>query len=546
VIRNYQSAMTTPMSPKPPELALPPDLSLALEEYRTVREEELIAVQGQISTLRYGVAGCVVLIGFAAQQHGDRYLGWAVSLALVPLVVLFSAVIWMGEYERGARAGSYISELEPRINAMLGLLGLSRPLRWEGWLREGGNAPSRLVGGHHRYLAIACVFIGFQIAAVVMGLHFYWHKHSEDANRHWLIPVAVIVNLTILMMLLGYFRSSYERLRNYTTEPEEPRPIVRQRVRMRISLYFLFLAVGFLSTPFFLGALGVWLWASGRTLVFEGLPDFWVLVPAFIWMTVIPLVSSRGLMRELFARRILWEEKLDSETKEGLGERGALGQLTQWEVDRLHVVVSKALNAPSIGRGKHITVTTASLAEESDLPGVLAHEIGHHRLHHLHSLSLSYLYLWPYLYLDDRFSRKRDKAGERRKLRRRAARALFSVIALPGWLAWVVLRVFWRTAEYDADRFACVSGHGETLKVALRRADRQRDEAQPRQWGEYLEGCRRRLRQGRGLGLLPVPNEHPTPRRRLHRVENQLWTMTTLHTAGPGTGSTGQEATSET
>lgn len=518
---------------------------MALEEYRTVREEELIAVQGQISTLRYGVAGCVVLIGFAAQQHGDRYLGWAVSLALVPLVVLFSAVIWMGEYERGARAGSYISELEARINAMLGPLGLSRPLRWEGWLREGGNAPSRLVGGHHRYLAIACVFIGFQIAAVVMGLHFYWHKHSDDPNRQWLVPVAVIVNLTILMMLLGYFRSSYERLRDYTTEPEEPQPTVRQRVRMRISLYLLFLAVGFISAPFFLGPLGAWLWISGQTLVFESLPDFWVLVPAFLWMTVIPLVSSRGLMRELFARRILLEEKLDPETKEALGERGVLGQLTKWETDRLHMVASESLNAPSIGRKKHITVTTASLAEEGDLPGVLAHEVGHHRLHHLHSLSLSYLYMWPYLYFDDRLSRKRDRPGEKRKLRRRVVRAVFSIAALPGWLAWVVLRVFWRTAEYDADRFACGSGHGETLAVALRKAEQAREQAQPKKWRDYLEGWRCRLRQGRGLGLLPVPNEHPTPKRRLHRVENQLWTLETLHTGGPGAASVGKEATSE-
>lgn len=523
-----------PVSSKPQNFELPPDLSLALEEYRTVRDEELIAIQGQISTLRYGVAGCVVLIGFAAQQHGDRYLGWAVSLALVPLVVLFSAVIWMGEYERGARAGSYVSELETRINAMLGQLGLSRPLRWEGWLREGGNAPSRLVGGHHRYLAIACVFIGFQIAAVVMGLHFYGLKHSDDPNRHWLIPVAVIVNLTILTMLLGYFRSSYERLRDYTTEPEEPR-IVRQRVRMRLNLYFLFLVVGFVSAPLFLGPIGVWLWISGRTFAFESLPDFWVLSPFLLWMTVIPLVSSRGLMRELFDRRIVPEEKLDPNTRESLSRRGALGQLTKWEVDSLYLVDSKSLNAPSIGRKKHITVTTASLVDDEDLPGVLAHEVGHHRLHHLHPLSLSYLYLWPYLYFDDRFSRKRERPGEKRKFRSRLLRALFSVLALPGWLAWVALRVFWRTAEYDADRFACVSGHGENLAVALSKAERRREAERPKRAKGYWELCRNRLHEGRGLGLLPVPNEHPTPARRLHRVKSQLWTLETLHRAGPGT-----------
>lgn len=530
--------MTTADTPESRDCPLPPDIALALEEYRTVREEELVALQGQIATLRYGVAGCVVLIGFAAQQHGDRYLGWAVSLALVPLVVLFSAIIWMGEYERGARAGHYIAtKLEGRINAMLS--GARRPLRWEGWLREGENAPSRLVGGHHRYLAIAGVFIGFQIAAVTMGLHFYWHTHSHDPSRHWLVPVAVIVNLIILLTLLGYFRSCYERLRDYTTEPEERQPTVRQRVRMRLRLYSIFLVVGFISAPFYSWPLGIAIvWGMNSVGWVGHMPSYWIVLPTLVWMAIIPLISSRGLMRELLGRRILHETTIGEGSLEALEERGLLGQLTNWQKERLRMVDSEEMNAPSIGRRKNITVTGATLADQDNFPGVLAHEVGHHRLHHLHPLGLSYLYLWPYFYYDDRVFRRPVKPGRSRRLVRRA---LFSIAALPGWLAWVVLRLGWRTAEYDADRFACVLGYGELLADALRRHQERWQEKRPEGWQDRVSKGRERLNQGRGLGYLPVPNEHPIPGRRLKQVEEWLWVQDALgglhvkgHSSPPG------------
>lgn len=512
---------------------LPPGLSVLMEEYRSVREEELIAVQGQISTLRYGVASCVVLIGFAAQQHGDRYLGWAVSLALVPLVVLFSAIIWMGEYERGARAGHYVTGLENRINAHLG--GRSRPLRWEGWLRGGGDAPSRLIGGHHRYLAIACVFIGFQIASVVMGLHFYWHTHSDDPSRHWLIPLALAVNITILLMLLGYFRSSYEHIRDFTFEPEHQQPPVRQRVRMRFRLYLLFISVGFISTPVLVWLLSVGIvWGLPATSLVPHMPALSVLALPLLWMAVVPLVLSRGLMRELFRRRIQPEERISPAAKARLEGTGSLALLTSWELERLRLVSSDSLNASSMGRRRHITLTTAALEHEGELPGILAHEVGHHRLHHLYPLGLSYLYLAPYLYFDDGFrTQPRPGSGVWDHRRHFIARSAYSLFAIPGWVAWIVLRMGWRTAEYDADRFACTAGYGKQLEEALKREEDRRLAMQPKEWKEYLERARGRLHEGRGLGFLPVPNEHPLPMRRLKRVENHLWVMETLHRESP-------------
>jgi Zn-dependent protease with chaperone function len=510
------------------DAGLPLEIDLALEEYRTVRREELVALQSQISTLRYGVTGCVVLIGVAVQQHADKYVGWAIALALVPLVVLFSAVIWMGEYERMARAGYYVASLENRINARLAD-GSWRALRWESWLREGGNSQSRLVGGHHRYLSIASVFIGFQVAAVALGLHLYWHQHSHDPSRKWLIPISVVVNLAILLTLFGYFRSSYERLRDFTVEQQDHTRTVRQRLRMRVRLYGIFLAVGVISAPFYSWPLGIF----GVRLLnhldwFGHLDGYFVVLPVLIWMALVPLLASRAVMRELLGGRIVADEPIDARQRDELQARGALRQLTAWERERLRQVPINDLNAPSIGRNKNVTVTTDALAEQQGFTGALAHELAHHRLHHLHPLALSYLYLWPYLYYDDEILRRADQGSQRVpfQLMHRAARLLFTVAALPGWLAWVLLRFSWRTAEYDADRFACQSGNRTALAAALSRHAQLRLERRPKRWRDRVAKGWQRVGQGRALGYLPVPNEHPTPERRLKRLRRWDWSRT--------------------
>lgn len=492
-----------------------------------MRQEELVAMQSQISTLRYGITGCVVLIGVAAQSATDQYLGWAIALALVPLVVLFSAVIWMGEYERMARAGHYVGLLEADINRNR-VNESWLPLRWESWLRAGGSTQSRIIGGHHRYLAIACAFIGFHTAAVVMGTHFYWHRHSHDPSRRWLIPVALAINFGILLTLLGYFRSSYERLRGFAGESADPKRVVRQRLRMRVRLYSLLGAVSFISAPIYswpLGIIGVASLNNGGW--FGHLSAYWIALPTVIWMAVVPLVASRSVMHELLGRRVLLEEELSKSTLAILEGGGLLNQLTEWEKTRLRVVLSDEANAPAIGRSKNVTVTRDAVENKPSFPGALAHELAHHRLHHLHPLALSYLYLWPYLYYDDEVLRLTSGKDRGRALRLIGVlgRTLFTLAAVPGWLAWMLLRWGWRTAEYDADRFAYMSGNGEMLEAVLLRHQARRQARRPRRWRDRVQMGMDRVEQGRALGYLPIPNEHPSPGRRLKRLKRWTWTL---------------------
>jgi Zn-dependent protease with chaperone function len=295
---------------------------------------------------------------------------------------------------------------------------------------------------------------------------------------------------------------------------------------MRMRLYGILAVVGCISAPIYSWPLGVY----GVQLLNEhgwpgDLQAYWIVLPVLIWMALVPLLASRAVMRELLRRRVVPERPLEDDRREALKKRGLLSQLSDWEIERLRQVDIDELNAPSIGHTKNVAVTRGALSEQDGFTGALAHELGHQRLHHLHPLALCYLYLWPYFYYDDRLRRRAPQSDRSVVLRvaHGAARLLFTILALPGWLAWTLLRLTWRTAEYDADRFACQSGQRQALQLALERHDRLHQARRPRRWTDRIAKGWERVGQGRALGYLPVPNEHPLPARRLRKLPRWEW-----------------------
>jgi Zn-dependent protease with chaperone function len=387
------------------------------------------------------------------------------------------------------------------------------------------------VGGQHRYLAVASVFIAFHIAAVVMGLHFYWHEHSHDPSRNWLMPTAILINLGILVTVLVYFRSSYERLRDFAAEPWQTRRAVRLRLRIRLRLYAILVLVGLVTS--------LWLWPVGYLAVSLLNAAGWVghvqfyWTPALlpVWVIVVPLVASRAVMHELLGGRLTPEHELTSADRAALSRSSASAMITDWETTRLRVIPSSGLNAPSMGRNKNIAVTSDAISDEQTLRGALSHELGHHRLHHLRPLALSYLYLWPYMWFDEDLARLSDLRDDGRvtALAHRVVRAGWTVLALPGWIAWCLLRWLWRTAEYDADRFACQSEHGSALEAALRRHDASHKEQRPARWQDRVRKGWDRVGERRALGYLPIPNEHPSPERRIRKLRRWEWSRAQPH-----------------
>lgn len=105
----------------------------ALEEYKTLREESLSAVDRQQSIVRFGVALVGTLIGLGIRAQYDTYVGSLVLTIFVPIVVYLILALWLGEVERSVRAGAVVAALECKLG-----LELAEPrvvLGWERWLR---------------------------------------------------------------------------------------------------------------------------------------------------------------------------------------------------------------------------------------------------------------------------------------------------------------------------------------------------------------------------------------------------------------------------
>lgn len=194
-------------------------LSSVFEEYRALRQEVLTALQTHLSTLRYGITAASVLTGLAVQLK-ESYLGAVIALVVVPLVIVFAAVTWMGEFERMARAGRFIAELEIRVNGHFPLCGRAPPLQWETWLREGDPDTSRQARARHRYFAILMVFIALDVIAVGIGLTEAAHQlHGARAEKWLAMFAASLFNVIVISGLVLYFRTSYARLREYAVSP---------------------------------------------------------------------------------------------------------------------------------------------------------------------------------------------------------------------------------------------------------------------------------------------------------------------------------------
>jgi hypothetical protein len=519
----------------------PPDrwLETSLEEYRSLREEALGSLQSHLATLRYGLAGIVVLLGFALRYASKGYLGWLLALVIDPVVVIFIAIMWMGEYERMARAGYFLARLESRINKHL----RKRALEWEHWLRERGPDFSRQAGSRHRYTFIFLIFIVMECVTLAIGVYALSHqlvlaharlspsglahaharlmlrtKHVHTGAYAWL-PVLVFANVGVMVALASYFRSSYERLREYAKTPASADHPVRRRVRIRVWLVVSFVSVAVVAVPLPVYGLSVALFVLLPERV-----EYLGFLPAVAWAAAIPLIAPSSIVRPLLKRWLLdaraptHREREVIEASLGL-THGALGlerEDLQEELDAiesaakegavqtlaidaetllgLQVYETQAPNAPSPCRDG-VTVTSWACEDQGRLVPLLAHELAHHRLRHLRVLALMHVYLWPYRYFSIYvpFYGRRSWSERPSAMLRRIAAPVGWLLELPGWLAWSTIRITGRALQRDADRYVDAGGLGLRLEGAL-------DEAAPEPPRDWFG--------------LPIPAEHADPRKR--------------------------------
>lgn len=146
---------------------------ILLKEYDTLRNEILTAMTNRNSILTYGLATIGILYtGVAAlDKSSDNSIFSIIILMVVsPVLCVFISLNWLGEYERMQRAGSFIVDLEKRINLIKSKVILS----WETNLR------SQKKHMKYPYHSTTLFLTVLSILSYFIGLYLY--KGTKDEN----------------------------------------------------------------------------------------------------------------------------------------------------------------------------------------------------------------------------------------------------------------------------------------------------------------------------------------------------------------------------
>lgn len=88
---------------------------ILLEEYRTLREESLTAMKNMIAVLSFGIAAVGAVFSFALAKQASTFSSLILIFGL-PSLAWCVLVIWLGEYRRMQRVGTFLRKLENTIN----------------------------------------------------------------------------------------------------------------------------------------------------------------------------------------------------------------------------------------------------------------------------------------------------------------------------------------------------------------------------------------------------------------------------------------------
>lgn len=195
-------------------------LEVALEEYKTLREEILRSIDTQQTILRLGTAAAGIVPAVSVNFVDEEIPQGVLFLLFAPLVSYLILIVWMGEVLRLIRAGAFLRGLETRINA-----ALERPaLGWEYWahqLQEHGRAPViRSVEGFHM-LGIVSMFSLIALGSMAAGIAVL---HGTSLAGWWLaaLVAAAAVGTIVCAAVLATAYLETQDLRRRFYSPGQP------------------------------------------------------------------------------------------------------------------------------------------------------------------------------------------------------------------------------------------------------------------------------------------------------------------------------------
>lgn len=192
-------------------------VQVALEEYRTLRQEILNSITAQYQILTIG-AGAVGLLATAVLGQDSDGAGAATAdaraqtlfdlgglLVGIPLLCLLVVVMWMNEVNRMLRAGRFLLDVEQVLNDLVALPGL---LSWESRAHL-----DDMPDVERSQFRLVRLFFGTLAAAFVgLGLYRLWNERLPLAVEV-VVTVGVVVVLVAAALLLRSIGRQYVRVR---------------------------------------------------------------------------------------------------------------------------------------------------------------------------------------------------------------------------------------------------------------------------------------------------------------------------------------------
>lgn len=181
--------------------------AFALEEYKSLRQESLAAMQNQHATVRYSLSVIGVLLALAFEQIRGEWDD-LIFLVGIPAFAILSYSIYVIEFGRMVRVGRYIEHRESTFAKAYGQ-GVAE---WESWL-------SRPVGRKTPRLPFYVVIPGIYFGAACFSVAIYVWTHClgttfcslAEFKRLGLILAGWVMLVVLLSVELIRLRKGFSR-----------------------------------------------------------------------------------------------------------------------------------------------------------------------------------------------------------------------------------------------------------------------------------------------------------------------------------------------
>lgn len=174
-------------------------ITIAIEEYKTLRLESIEAIKTQQNTLKLGtaIASAVVISGF--NLWDKTLLPDLIFLVFIPILCYIILVIWIGEVARMMRAGHYLTIVENKIS--IAFPDVANLLFYENWLRNKkfDNKTPQL---KWNYIAVIALFTFISIASIIVGDFKIFDKIC--------IYIFIVINVCEFFFLIGVLFHIYK------------------------------------------------------------------------------------------------------------------------------------------------------------------------------------------------------------------------------------------------------------------------------------------------------------------------------------------------